>query len=57
MKRTGKAVRMSAAQYGNGAGNKYKLHNMYPPESIIRLRRAELDMLERHLLETLADAG
>ncbi|MFV0420929.1 glycosyltransferase [Oleidesulfovibrio sp.] len=56
MKRTGKATRMSAAQYGNGMGNKYKLHNMYPPDEIIRLRRSELDMLEQDLLRVFTFA-
>ncbi len=55
MKRTGKATRMNPAQYGNGLGNKYKLHHMYQADTIARLQRAELDMLERDLLEALAE--
>lgn len=54
MKRTGKAVRMSAAQYGNGLGNRYKLHGMYDAETIAQMHHMEMHALEQDLLERLA---
>ena len=54
MKRTGKAVRMSAAQFGNGLGNKFKLHAMYPREEIERLMDFETTLLEQDLLRKAA---
>ena len=54
MKRTGKATRMSGAQFGNALGNRYKLHGMYSPEDIMRIHSLEQDILERDLLRRMA---
>ncbi|UZP66931.1 glycosyltransferase [Desulfovibrio mangrovi] len=54
MKRTGKAVLMSPAQFGNGLGNKYKLHAMYPRDEIERLMAFETALLEQDLLRKAA---
>ncbi len=53
-KRTGKAARMSGAQYGNGLGNRYKLHGMYDAPAVARIHRMELEALEQDLLERMA---
>lgn len=53
MKRTGKATRMSAAQFGNGLGNKYKLHTLFEPHEIADLKERETALLERDLLNKL----
>lgn len=50
LKRTGKAVGMSPAQYGNGAGNKFKLHAAYGRDRIEAIMRAESALLEQDLL-------
>lgn len=50
MKRTGKATRMTGAQYGNGLGNKYKLHAMHSRADVEALLQAQARILEQDLL-------
>ncbi|MGJ3522660.1 glycosyltransferase family 2 protein [Nitratidesulfovibrio sp. D1] len=57
MKRSGKAVRMGAAQFGNGLGNRYKLSGMFDAAEILAMRRREFEALERDLLRKLAALG
>lgn len=54
MKRSGKAVRMGAAQFGNGLGNRYKLSGMFDAAEVLAMRRREFEALERDLLRKLA---
>ncbi|WP_230404759.1 glycosyltransferase [Nitratidesulfovibrio sp. HK-II] len=54
MKRSGKAVRLGAAQFGNGLGNRYKLSGMFDAAEILAMRRREFEALERDLLRKLA---
>ncbi len=54
MKRSGKAVRMGAAQFGNGLGNRYKLSGMFDAAEVLAMRRREFETLERDLLRKLA---
>ncbi len=49
-KRTGKSVQMSAAQFGNGLGNKYKLHAMYSREQVEAMHWRECQLMEQDLL-------
>ncbi len=51
MKRTGKATRMSPGQFGNGLGNKYKLHALYGRQDVERIMQSENGVLEQDLLE------
>ncbi|MDR3043769.1 MAG: glycosyltransferase [Desulfovibrio sp.] len=57
MKRSGKAVRMGAAQFGNGLGNRYKLSGMFDAAEVLTMRRREFEALERDLLRKLAALG
>lgn len=57
MKRSGKAVRMGAAQFGNGLGNRYKLSGMFDAAEVLAMRRREFEALERDLLRKLAALG
>lgn len=57
MKRSGKAVRMGAAQFGNGLGNRYKLSGMFDTAEVLTMRRREFEALERDLLRKLAALG
>lgn len=58
-KRTGKACRMSPAQFGNGLGNRYKMHGMYSAADIAAMYALECATLEQDMERRLAflDSG
>lgn len=45
---------LSAAAYGSGLGNKYKLHGMFSEEELYRMAQLENSALETDLLQKLA---
>lgn len=54
-KRSGQqAGGMSAAAFGSGLGNKYKLHGMFSEEDVYRMAQLETTTLETDLLQKLA---
>lgn len=53
-KKSGQAAAgLSAAAFGNGLGNKYKMHGMFSPADITRMARTECAALEADIVQRL----